>query len=129
MLRRSAAALVATTILLAGGTGVNAALATTGPDPYVVVNVTLLDGRIMLSKLRVSHVTFVDFRVRNAGKLSHNFRIGGHTTPALKPGQTTHLLSSPPAPHSEQASSRPSCGSSGCSPTQCRARTSRRTSA
>ncbi len=92
MLRRSAAALVATTILLAGGTGVNAALATTGPDPYVVVNVTLLDGRIMLSKLRVSHVTFVDFRVSNAGKLSHNFRIGGHTTPALKPGQTTHLL-------------------------------------
>jgi len=79
-------------LLAAVGVGVNAALATTGPDPYVVVNVRLTDAQIVLHPLRVSNVTFVDFLVHNAGKLTHNFSIGGHSTRALKPGQTAHLF-------------------------------------
>jgi plastocyanin len=67
------------------------ATATTGPSPYTVVKVQITDGKMVLSKLHVSHVTFVDFVVHNAGKQSHNFSIGGYSTHALKTGQTQHL--------------------------------------
>ena len=40
----------------------------------------ITDGKMTLSKLHVSHVTFVDFIVHNAGKQSHNFTIGGYST-------------------------------------------------
>jgi hypothetical protein len=96
-MRRSAATLLVTVVLVAGYVGANAAFATTGPDPYDIVNVSLRDGRIILSKLRVHDVTYVDFLVHNAGKLHHNFRIGGVTTKSLRPGQTAHLLVAFPA--------------------------------
>ena len=86
---RTATALAAAAILVGAGAG--AASATTGPDPYTIVNVKLVDGRIVLSKLRATHVTFVDFVVHNAGKQPHNFTIGGYKTHPLRPGQTQHL--------------------------------------
>jgi len=87
---RSAALLVTLGVL--GGYGAGAASATTGPDPHVALNVTLRDGRIVLAKHAVHDVTYVDFLVHNAGKLSHNFKIGDLSTPAVKAGQTVHLL-------------------------------------
>src|SRR6266536_4192650 len=92
MVHRSAAALLVTGVLVAGGVGASTAFATTGPDPYVVVKVSLKDGQIFLSRLSVHDVTYVDFLVHNAGKLRHNFRIGGIATSYLRPGQTAHLV-------------------------------------
>jgi hypothetical protein len=86
---RTATALAAIVILVGAGAG--AAFATTGPDPYTIVQVKLVDGRIVLSKFRAAHVTFVDFIVHNAGKQPHNFTIGGYKTHPLRPGQTQHL--------------------------------------
>jgi plastocyanin len=85
-------AILATTAALACGIfAVMNATATTGPSPYTVVKVQITDGKMTLSKLHVSHVTFVDFIVHNTGKLTHNFSIGGYSTHALKTGQTQHL--------------------------------------
>jgi plastocyanin len=88
MRRIHIAAAVAVTALA----GAAAAGATTGPDPYTIVNVTVKDGQLVLSKHLVSHVTYVDFIVSNKGKQPHNFTIGGQTTRALKPGEKVHLL-------------------------------------
>ena len=52
MLRTTIATLASIVILLAAGA--SAAVATTGPSPYTVVKVRLVDGRIVLSKLRRS---------------------------------------------------------------------------
>jgi plastocyanin len=97
MMDRPTATLLATVVLMAACVGAGTAAATTGPAPYAVVNVSLKDTRIILSKLRVHDVTYVDFQVHNAGKLRHNFRIGGLGTSTLKPGQTEHLLVAFPA--------------------------------
>jgi hypothetical protein len=85
-------AILATIAALACGafTALNAT-ATTGPSPYTVVRVQLSDRTIVLSKKAASHVTFVDFIVRNSGKVTHNFTIGGYSTHPLKTGQTQHL--------------------------------------
>jgi hypothetical protein len=73
-----------------------AALATTGPAPYAVVNVRLTDKQITLSKPGVHDVTYVDFLVRNVGKLPHDFRIGGLATKSVKSGQLVHFIVSFP---------------------------------
>ena len=88
--RRAAAVLAAASALAAAVTG--SALATTGPDPYAIVNVRVTDQRITLSKASVHDVTYVDFLVRNAGKVPHNFRIGGQASKPVKAGQTVHLV-------------------------------------
>jgi plastocyanin len=95
--RRPAGALLVTIALVAGGVGASTAVATTGPAAYVAVNVKLQDTRIVLSRLSVHDVTYVDFIVRNAGKVSHNFQIGGVATKPVKPGQTTRLVVAFPA--------------------------------
>lgn len=86
--RTLALAVVIVGVLMAPAAG---ALATTGPDPYTVVHVTLRDGRIVLNKHVARNVSFVDFLVRNLGKRSHNFRIGGLSTEPLTHGKQTHL--------------------------------------
>jgi hypothetical protein len=96
-MHKPAAALLSSVVLVAGYSGVSTASATTGPDPYAVVNVSLRDGRVVLSRLRVHDVTYVDFLVHNGGKLHHDFSIGGVATKSLKPGQTVHLLVAFPA--------------------------------
>jgi plastocyanin len=89
-------ALVSTAAVLAS-VFAGTALATTGPAPYAIVNVRLTDQRITLSKAGVHDVTYVDFIVRNVGKLSHNFRIGGLASKSARPGQTVHLVVAFPA--------------------------------
>lgn len=83
--------LAAIAALALGAFAATDASATTGPSPYTVVRVQITDGKLVLSKLHVSHVTFVDFIVHNSGKATHNFSIGGYSTHALKTGQTQHL--------------------------------------
>jgi hypothetical protein len=85
------AALAATVVAVAAA-AVGTALATTGPQPNYLVNVTITDTKFVVNKGGVSHQTYVDFLVRNRGKVPHNFVIGGLTTGVLKPGQTVHLL-------------------------------------
>ncbi len=87
-----AALLVATGVLSAFGS----ASATTGPDPHVALKVTITDSKITLAKHAVHDVTYVDFLVHNAGKVTHNFKIADLSTPALRPGQTAHLLAAFP---------------------------------
>jgi plastocyanin len=96
-MHRSAATLLVTVVLIVGSVSASAAFATTGPNPYAIVKVSLQDSRIILSSYRVHDVTYVDFLVHNAGKLHHNFRIGGIATKSMPPGQTTHLLVAFPA--------------------------------
>jgi mono/diheme cytochrome c family protein len=55
------------------------------------VNVTLRDAKISLSA-KSAPVGTVTFVVKNAGKLVHNFRIGGKTTKPLTPGKTAELV-------------------------------------
>ena len=90
-----AAALAATVGVL--GAYAATAPATTGPDPHVALKVTVRDGRIDLAKHAVHDVTYVDFLVHNAGKLTHNFKIGDVSTAPLRAGQTVHLLVAFPA--------------------------------
>jgi plastocyanin len=88
---RRLAILASTAALVCAVGAATNATATTGPSPYTVVQVRLSDGKIVLNKLHVSHVTFVDFLVRNTGKQTHNFSIGGYSTHPLATGQTQHL--------------------------------------
>ena len=93
---RSAAAVVVCTVGVLLGAFAGTARATTGPAPYAIVNVRVTDQRITLSKVGVHDVTYVDFLVRNAGKVPHNFGIGGLASKSVKPGQTVHLIVSFP---------------------------------
>jgi plastocyanin len=90
-MRKRLALLASTAILVGAGVAATDALATTGPSPYTTVTVKILEGKLILNKLAVSQVTFVDFFVTNAGKTTHNFTIGGYSTHPLKPGQKQHL--------------------------------------
>ena len=93
---RSAAAVVVCTVGVLLGAFAGTARATTGPAPYAIVNVRVTDQRITLSKMGVHDVTYVDFLVRNAGKVPHNFGIGGLASRTVRPGQTVHLIVSFP---------------------------------
>jgi uncharacterized cupredoxin-like copper-binding protein len=74
--------------LLTGGP----ATATTGPDPYVVVNVTITDASLKLSATKVDNVAFVAFRIKNKGKLTHDFEVGTIKSRVIKPGKTLHFV-------------------------------------
>jgi mono/diheme cytochrome c family protein len=67
------------------------AVAFAGETATKPIKVTLLDTKISLSakSAPVGKVTFV---VKNAGKLVHNFRVGGKTTNALAHGKTAKLV-------------------------------------
>lgn len=86
----AAAALVAAA---AGGAAVAAdAPATTGlPGTYAVVNVTVRDASVRLSKKSSHGVNVVAFVVRNAGKKPHVFAIGDMKSQVLKHGQTQDM--------------------------------------
>jgi plastocyanin len=82
---------LATGAIAAGAAATGVAFATTGPAPHVLVNVTISDTAIRLSKKQVSDVTFVDFYLHNTGKLSHNMLIGRTESVAVKPGERVHF--------------------------------------
>lgn len=54
------------------------------------VTVTATEFHFKLSKTSVKHGT-VTFTVKNAGKLGHDFKIGGKKTPVIKPGKSAKL--------------------------------------
>jgi hypothetical protein len=91
----SVAAALSAVVVLAGVLA-GAALATTGPAPYAVVNVRLTDTQITLSAKGVHDVNYVDFLVRNVGKVPHDFRIGGLASKSVKSGQLVHFIVSFP---------------------------------
>jgi uncharacterized cupredoxin-like copper-binding protein len=91
----SVAAALSAVVVLAGVLA-GAALATTGPAPYAVVNVRLTDTQITLSTKGVHDVNYVDFLVRNVGKVPHDFRIGGLASKSVKSGQLVHFIVSFP---------------------------------
>ena len=84
-------AVLASIVVLVGAC-VGSAVATTGPNPYAIVNVRLTDQRITLSKQGVHDVTYVDFLIRNVGTVPHNSRIGVLGSKAVRPGQLVHLI-------------------------------------
>jgi hypothetical protein len=84
--------IAATGAALAAATFVARGSATTGPVPYVVVRVTLTDSRVVLDRNVVKNVGFVAFRLRNTGKLKHNFVIENVRSPVVTPKHTEHFL-------------------------------------
>jgi len=85
-----AAALAAGAVLAAvGAAGV--ARATTGPAPHTLVNVSISDTKLVLSKKSCADVTFVDFYLHNTGKKTHNFVVGATKSAILRPGQRVHM--------------------------------------
>jgi uncharacterized cupredoxin-like copper-binding protein len=54
------------------------------------VTVTATEFHFKLSKASVPHGT-VTFTVKNAGKVGHDFKIGGKKTAVLKPGKSANL--------------------------------------
>ena len=91
---RAALLAVAVAVGLLGGAGSarTATPATTGVDPLIVLNVRVTDSRITVSPKRVARLETAAFRVVNTGKLTHDFRVGGFKTKALKHGEVAHLL-------------------------------------
>jgi uncharacterized cupredoxin-like copper-binding protein len=54
------------------------------------VTVTATEFHFKLSKTSVPHGT-VTFTLKNAGKVGHDFKIGGKKTPVVSPGKTAKL--------------------------------------
>jgi plastocyanin len=65
---------------------------TTGVDPLINVAVRITDKGMVVKPNRVARLETVQFRVVNAGKLTHDFRVAGLKTAALKHGQVGHIL-------------------------------------
>src|SRR5690242_5966231 len=81
--------LIATLVALVGvvaGPSVAARAHATG----TAVTVTATEFRFKLSKTSVQHGS-VTFTLKNAGKLGHDFKIGGKKTAVIGPGKTAKL--------------------------------------
>jgi len=81
--------LIATLVALVGvvaGPSVAARAHATG----TAVTVTATEFHFKLSKTSVQHGS-VTFTLKNAGKLGHDFKIGGKKTPVIKPGKSAKL--------------------------------------
>ena len=90
-MRRAVAAAVLASLALAGlAGGVLAASGGTSRQAVSRVTVTASEFRFTLSRQSVPAGAVV-FTVVNRGKLSHDFRIGGKTTPVLRPGTSATL--------------------------------------
>lgn len=85
-------AAVAAVVLGVVGSARTATPSTTGVDPLINVAVRITDRGMAVKPNRVARLETVQFRVVNAGKLTHDFRIAGLKTPALKHGQVGHIL-------------------------------------
>ena len=58
----------------------------------MTVYVTASEFKFKLSKLSYPVGTTVVFKVKNKGKIGHNFKIDGKKTPLIQPGTTTRLV-------------------------------------
>lgn len=82
------AALAAAALFAGASSAVASKPATTGtPGTYAVVVVKLGDKGLTVSRHQSVGVQVLGFRIRNVGKLTHNFIIGSHATNPIKPGQ------------------------------------------
>jgi uncharacterized cupredoxin-like copper-binding protein len=79
------AALLVTTAALAGPS-----LAANGAATATTVTVQAKEFRFTLSKSSVKKGT-VTFKVKNVGKLPHDFKIAGKKTPLIQPGKSATL--------------------------------------
>ena len=73
------------------------------------VNVTATEFKFVLNK-KTAKRGLVIFRVKNAGKLGHDFQINGRKTRIISPGKSRHLAGDVPAQralHVQMHSSRP----------------------
>jgi uncharacterized cupredoxin-like copper-binding protein len=61
------------------------------PKPTATVKVSEKEFKISLLPTRVKHGV-IKFVVKNNGKIPHNFVIGGHQTPLIKPGKSASLV-------------------------------------
>jgi hypothetical protein len=87
---RLIAALVTATVALAAASGV--AYATTGPAPHVLVNVTITNSAVTLSKHQIADITYVDFYLHNNSNQSHTLVIGIQHSVVVKPGGRVHFF-------------------------------------
>ena len=95
-----AAVLVSLVPLAHGATSGAAGAKTTEPEVYQDVNVTITDRKIVLSERRAERGEGVTLHIKNTGTKPHSFGFAGRgalslsnsglSTPALKPGQTSH---------------------------------------
>src|SRR4051812_18260938 len=67
------------------------AAATAAPNAATTVNITITDTAIKLSKKTATVGDAVTFAVKNTGRATHNFSIGGKKTANLKKNQTANL--------------------------------------
>jgi plastocyanin len=74
------------------GSARTATPSTTGVDPLIDVAVRITDKGMVVKPNRVARLETVQFRVVNAGQLTHDFRVAGLKTAALKHGQVGHIL-------------------------------------
>jgi plastocyanin len=85
-------AFLSVVMLAAAGGALTAAPKTTGVDPLIRLSVRITDNRITVTPKKVARMETAYFRVVNAGKLTHDFRVGGQKSPPLKHGQVGHVL-------------------------------------
>lgn len=77
-------------IVVVVGVAAGPSLAAPSRSAATAVTVTATEFHFKLSKTSVPHGTVV-FTVKNAGKLGHDFKIGGKKTAVLGPGKSAKL--------------------------------------
>jgi hypothetical protein len=65
--------------------------ATTGPGTIVIVNVTISDTSVKLSRTSFTQVAGIAFRLKNVGKKVHDFEVGGQAR-RVAPAHVEHML-------------------------------------
>jgi uncharacterized cupredoxin-like copper-binding protein len=82
--------LLLATLVAAVGIVAGPSLAARSHSTGTAVTVTATEFHFKLSKTSVPHGA-VTFTVKNAGAVSHDFKIGGKKTPLIKPGKSAKL--------------------------------------
>jgi uncharacterized cupredoxin-like copper-binding protein len=82
--------LLIATLVAALGIVAGPSLAARSHSAGTAVTVTATEFHFKLSKTSVPHGS-VTFTVKNAGKVAHDFKIGGKKTPLISPGKSAKL--------------------------------------
>ena len=93
-MRRLIAGFVLAALAVAGlavGFATTGAASPQAPDATLHITVAATEFKFVLSRRSVPVGSTVIFTVVNKGKISHNFKIGGKTTPNLLPGKSAKL--------------------------------------
>jgi len=87
-----AAAIGAAALAALVGGAAQTASATTGVDPLQRISVQITDTQLIVKPKRVRRAVTAWFRVVNTGRKTHDFRVAGLKTKALKHGQVDHIV-------------------------------------